>query len=74
MYKIDQKLRPITPTFDSDRLEWEDEMIYELEVQGEMDRSDAQGFQMIRQDATDTCYDDGMTPKEAAIYLLNNEE
>ena len=73
MYKIDQKLRPIT-LLDSDRLEWEEELMYEIEVQGEMDRSDAQGFQMIRQDCTDLCYDDGMTPKEAAIYLLNNEE
>lgn len=74
MYKIDQTHRGIHPIFDPIRLDWEEDLVYELEVQGEMDRSDAQGFQMCRQDATDYCYEEGMSPERAANYLLNEEE
>lgn len=57
---------------DNRRLDWENDVTELIEESG-MDRSDAQGFLMIRQDALDYCYGEGMTPETAANYLLNEE-
>lgn len=74
MYKLDRTIRPIIPIYDPIKLEWMEDLLYELEVQGEMTRSDAQGFQDCRNDATDYCYEEGMTPEQAAKYLLTEED
>lgn len=73
MYDLDKVHRGIEPIFDEEILDWYEDLFYELEVQGDMDRSDAQGFQMIRQDATEECYNNKMTPEEAANYLLTKQ-
>jgi hypothetical protein len=73
MYSIDKTPRPIRP-LEPLRLDWESEVTQIIEEDGEMDRSDAQGFLMIRQDALDYCYEEGMNPEQAAEYLLTEEE
>jgi hypothetical protein len=73
MYSIDKTPRPIRP-LDPLRLDWEEEVTQIIEEDAELDRSDAQGFLMCRQDALDYCYEDGMTPEMAAEYLLTEEE
>lgn len=56
----------------ADRITWEEELIYQMELVGEMTTSDAQGQLMIREDLADDLFSKFIIPAVAAQRIIDS--
>ena len=66
------EIRPLEPQSD-DRIEWENEVCYNLSNEIGCDNSDAQGIMMIHGDLLDKCYSDGISPEITAKLVSDKD-
>lgn len=60
----------LTTKAQEEKIEWEQEVCFQLEEQGEMTTSDAQGIMMIHEDRIETMFIDGVSAFNAASEIL----